>query len=163
MWTLGQRPISACGRSRTCRPEPHGDRTDAAAVIYELGDGTIWNHITQNADNNCDIKSLSASLFGMQATAHLQYGGQTYVRGGSKHYSGAVGNVFKEGVIRNIADFHRNIVEGHFDNATARRAVDGTLTAILGREAAARRCFLTMDELLKENKSLPVNLKGLTA
>jgi hypothetical protein len=41
------------------------------------------------------------------------------------------------------------------------RAVDATLTAILGREAAARGAKLTMDELLKENKRLELNLAGL--
>jgi hypothetical protein len=52
-------------------------------------------------------------------------------------------------------------VEGHFENLSAQRAVDGTLTAILGREAAARRTFLTMDEPIKENKRLEVNLAGM--
>ena len=54
-----------------CRPEPHGDRTDAAAVIYEMADGTIWTHVTQSINNNIDITTLSASICGMQATAHL--------------------------------------------------------------------------------------------
>ena len=48
-----------------------------------------------------------------------------------------------------------------YDNPTVRRAVDGTLTAILGREAAARGRYLTMDELIKENKRLQVDLHGL--
>ena len=146
VWTLGQRPASACGRSRTCRPDPHGDRTDAAAVIYELPDGTIWTHVTQSIDNNFDITTLSASIFGMQATAHMVYGGKSYVRGGPKHYSGTSGDIYKDGAVKNIAAFHKNIVEGHFENLSAQRAVDGTLTAILGREAAARRGFLTMDD-----------------
>ena len=161
VWMLGQRPVSACGRSRICRGEPHGDRTDAAAVVYELADGTLWTHVTQSINNNIDITTLSASLCGMKATAHLQYGGKNYVRGGTKHYSGASGNLFTEGVVRNIADFHANIVQGRFENPSAQRAVDGTLTAILGREAAARRCFLTMDDLIKENKRLEVNVEGM--
>jgi hypothetical protein len=41
-----------------------------------------------------------------------------------------------------------------------KRAVDGTLTAILGREAPARRRYLTMDELIRENKKLQVDLAG---
>jgi predicted dehydrogenase len=163
VWTLGQRPVSACGRSRVCRPEPHGDRTDAAAVIYEMGDGTIWTHVTQSISNNIDITTLSASICGMQATAHLQYGGKNYVRGGTKHYSGASGDIFTEGVVKNIAAFYQNVCEGRFENETARRAVDGALTCILGREAAARRTRLTMDELLKENKRLEVDLTGLKA
>jgi predicted dehydrogenase len=161
VWTLGQRPASACGRSRTCRPEPHGDRTDAAAVVYEMPDGTLWTHVTQSVNNSFDITTLSASIFGMQATAHLTYGGKSYVRGGAKHYSGASGDIYKDGAVQNIAAFHKNIVEGHFENLSAQRAVDGTLTAILGREAAARRTFLTMDELIKENKRLEANLEGM--
>jgi hypothetical protein len=39
--------------------------------------------------------------------------------------------------------------------------VDGCLTTILGREAAARHGRMTMDELLKENKRLEVDLSGL--
>ncbi|MGA2065412.1 MAG: Gfo/Idh/MocA family oxidoreductase [Thermoguttaceae bacterium] len=163
VWTLGQRPTSACGRSRICRPEPHGDRTDAAAVIYEMADGTIWTHVTQSINNNIDITTLSASMCGMQATAHLQYGGKNYVRGGTKHYSGTSGDLFTEGVVKNIAAFHRNILEGHHENPSAQRAVDGTLTAILGREAAARRCSLSMADLIKENKRLTVNLEGMKA
>jgi hypothetical protein len=52
---------------------------------------------------------------------------------------------------------------GRFENETARRAIDGVLTCVLGREAAARRTRLTMDELLKENKRLEVDLTGLKA
>jgi predicted dehydrogenase len=161
VWLLGQRPVSACGRSRLCRPEPHGDRTDAAAAIYEMNDGTLWTHVTQSINNNIDITTLWASLCGMQATAHLQYGGKNYVRGGTKHYSGASGDIFTEGAVKNIAAFYQNIVEGHHENLSAQRAVDGTLTAILGREAAARGCFLTMGDLIKENKRLKVNLGGM--
>ncbi len=163
VWALGQQPTSACGRSRTCRPDPHGDRTDAAAVIYELPGGTIWTHVTQSIDNNFDITTLSASIFGMQATAHMVYGGKSYVRGGPKHYSGANSDIYKDGAVKNIAAFHKEIVEGHFENLSPQRAVDGTLTAILGREAAARQAFLTMDALIKENKRLEVNLEGMTA
>jgi len=161
VWLLGQRPVSACGLSRTCRPEPHGDRTDAVAVVYELADGTIWTHVTQSINNSIDVTTLSASICGMQATAHLVYGGKNYIRGGEKHYSAPSVSIYDDGVVKNVADFYTNIVEGRFDNHSAQRAVDGTLTAILGREAAARRCFLTMDDLIKENKRLTVSLEGM--
>jgi hypothetical protein len=84
------------------------------------------------------------------------------LRGGPKHYGGGeVANLYDEGAKRNIADFYSRIVEGRCDNSTVQRAVDGTLTAILGREAAARRIRLTMDELINENKKLEVDLSGL--
>ena len=42
-----------------------------------------------------------------------------------------------------------------------RRSVDGALATILGREAAARRSRLTMDDRLKEHRRLEVDLRGL--
>jgi len=63
--------------------------------------------------------------------------------------------------VRNIAAFYKNVTAGHFENETVPRAVDGVLTCVLGREAAARRIRLTMDELLKENRKLEVDLTGL--
>jgi len=162
-WVMGRRPVSACGRSRTCRPKPNGDRTDCCTAVFEYDDGLLWTHVTHAINNNCDIATLTASLFGLSATAHVGYGGKVYVRGGKKHYVGNIGSIYDQGAIKNIADFHRNITEGHFENPTVQRAVDGTLTAILGREAAARRCFLTMDDLIKENKALKVDLTGLKA
>lgn len=163
VYLLGQRPVSACGHSRTVRPQVNGDRTDTASVIYELADGATWTHVTQSLDNEWDVTTLSGKIFGSTATAHVQYGGKVYLKGGPKNYVGKVGDVFVEGVERNIATFYRNITGGHFDNETVQRAVDGHLTAILGREAAARRRYVTMDELIQENKRLTVDLSGLKA
>jgi predicted dehydrogenase len=163
VWVMGKRPVSACGRSRTCRADPHGDRTDCGGVVYEFDDGVLWTHLVHALNNNADITTLSASFFGLAATGRIQYGGKVYVRGGSKHYVGECGSIYDQGAIKNIAAFYRAIVDGRFENETVRRAVDGTLTAILGREASARRCFLTMDDLVKENRRLAVDLAGLKA
>jgi len=84
------------------------------------------------------------------------------LRGGPKHYGGGeVVSLYDQGAIRNIATFYDNIVQGRFDNARAQQAGDDVLTAVLGREACARRCHLTMDELIKENKKLVFDTSGL--
>ena len=72
-------------------------------------------------------------------------------------------DLYPAGAKRNIATFYENVTAGRFENPTVRRAVDGCLTCILGREAAARHGRLTMDELLKENKRVEVDLSGLKA
>jgi myo-inositol 2-dehydrogenase / D-chiro-inositol 1-dehydrogenase len=162
-WIMGRRPVGACGRSRICRPGAHGDRTDCSGMLFEYDDGVIWNHATNALNNNGDLPTLTASFYGSQATARIQYWGKAYVRGGPRHYVGDIGSIYDDGVVRNVAEFYRNIKEGHFENPTAKRAVDGTLTAILGREAAARRGYLTMDEVLKERRKLEVDLTGLQA
>jgi hypothetical protein len=137
---------------------------DACGVVFEFDDGLLWTHVTQSLDNNADFSDMTASVFGVSATARISYGDKVYVRGGSKHYVGVVSQgIYNEGAASNVAAFYRNVTEGHFENATVKRAVDGHLTAILGREAAARHTKLTMAELLKENKRLEVDLTGLKA
>ena len=58
---------------------------------------------------------------------------------------------------------HNDGNDRRFENPTVERAVDGCLTCILGREAAARHRRLTMDGLLKENNRLEADLTGLRA
>ena len=106
--------------------------------------------------------SLQGSIQGSEGTARLSYWGKAYLRGGPKHFGGgAVADLYEAGAKRNIAAFYQNVLAGNCGNETAQRSVDCTLTCILGREAARRGTLLTMDELIKENKRLEINLKGL--
>jgi len=160
VWAIRRRPISAIGCSRICRPKPQADFVDVAFVIYECPGGLLWNH--QNLAVPDHGRSLVVNVHGTLASAQISYWGKSFLRGGPKHYGGGeVVSLYDQGAKRNIATFYSSIVEGKTDNATVERAVDGTLTAILGREAAARRVRLTMDDLIKENKKLEVDLSGL--
>lgn len=163
VWVLGKRPVSAMGLSRTCRDNPHGDSSDVVSVVYEYADGVVHNHYGQALKNNLSGR-LSATFAGNRAYAEITYWGKSFMSGGPKHFGGGeVANLYKAGAERNIAEFYRNVTGGRFENETVSRAVDGTLTCVLGREAAAKGCKLTMDELLKENKKLEVDLTGLKA
>lgn len=161
LWLVGRRPVSAIGRSRVCRPNPRDDYREIYLVTYEFDDGLLWTHRCQSLRNQLEW-ALSLNAYGDKATALVSYRGKSYLRGGPKHFGGGnVESLYDQGAIRNIATFYRNIVEGHFDNPTVPQAVDDALTAVLGREAAARRTSLTMDELIRENKELPIDLSGL--
>lgn len=162
VWVAGTRPVSASGASRVCRPNPHGDARDVCSVVYEFADGLVLNHTGQAAANNSG-GLLLCQVFGQKANAQINYWGKAFVRGGPMHYGGGqVESLYKNGAVRNIAAFYQDIIEGRFDNPTVQRAVDGCLTTILGREAAARHGRMTMAELLKENQRLEVDLTGLT-
>jgi predicted dehydrogenase len=162
VWATGQRAIAASGYARIVRPEPHGDRTDCGGVVFQLQDDTCWTHTTQLLQNNAVMYNLAADLMGRQATAHLAYNGKVFIRGGAQHYAGAVSEgIYADGAKANIAAFHRCVTEGRFDNETAHRSVDSHLTAILGREAMLRKTRLTMDEVIKENQTREINLRGL--
>ncbi|MFC1805387.1 Gfo/Idh/MocA family protein [Planctomycetota bacterium] len=161
-WVTGQRAVAASGYSRIVRPDPNGDRSDCGGVVFQLEDGTCWTHMTQLLKNNAIMHNLSGDLMGLSATARLAYWGKVFVRGGPKHYSGKTSNgIYADGAKANIAEFRRCITAGDFENVTAHRSVDSTLAGILGREAMARKTWLTMDELIKENKKVEVDVRGL--
>jgi len=161
LWVAGARPVSAMGASRICRENPHGDSRDVCQVVFEFADGLLLNHSGQGLKNNTE-GALTCRIYGPTAYAQIDYWGKAFLRGGPKHFGGgAVQNLYQAGAQRNIASFYDAVTKSDFSNPTVRRSVDGCLTCILGREAAARHTKLTMDEVLKENKKLEVNLKGL--
>lgn len=163
LWVAGQRPVSACGASRICRPDPHGDSADVCSVVFEFADGLVWNHCGEALKNDPE-GALICRVYGGKAMAQINYWGNAFIRGGKLHYpGGTVENLYEAGAARNIATFYGNVTEGRFDNPTVPRAIDGVLTSVLGREAAARHTRLTMEQVIQENKKLEVNLRGLKA
>jgi predicted dehydrogenase len=160
LWVLGRRPVAAMGGSSICRPNPHGDASDVCSVIFEYADGLVHNHFGQ-ALPNFTQGELSCRVFSDKANAMVNYWGKAHIRAGDDAWSGSVDNLYEAGASRNIATFYNHVVGGHCENQTVPRAVDGILTCILGREAAARHTRLTMEEILKENKRLEVDLTGL--
>jgi predicted dehydrogenase len=163
LWLAGQRPVAATGISRICRADPHGDMHDVCEVIFRYPDGLEHNHSGLALPNGADWE-LSCKAYSPTAHAIVSYIHKAHFhRRGQPEYTGQVVDLYTAGAVRNIASFRDAVVGGHFENPTVRRAVDGCLTCILGREAAARHCRLTMDELLKENKHLEVDLSGLRA
>ncbi|MCY2951058.1 MAG: Gfo/Idh/MocA family oxidoreductase [Planctomycetota bacterium] len=163
LWILGRRPVAAMGAAAVCRPDPHGDARDSCMVVFEMSDGLVWGHDSA-AGTNHRARSLQCVIQGSQASAEINYWGKAFLRGGPMHYGGGdVENLYEAGAKRNIATFYQNVIEGRFEHPSVNRSVDCTLSCILAREAAARHGRLTMDDLIKEDKKLEVNLNGLKA
>jgi len=161
IWALGRRPVVATGVSAIRRPNAYGDSRDVCALIYEYADGLIHQHAGQ-ALKNSNSAELSVAIHGTEANAFLTYWGKALLKGGPKHYGGGtVDNLYTTGAERNIARFYSEVTTGEFPNETCQRAVDGVLTCVLGYEAAGRHTRLTMDAMLKENKRMEVDLRGL--
>ncbi len=162
IWVLGRRPVAASGASRICRSDPHGDGRDVCSVVFEYADGLVHNHFGQ-ALNNLVPGELSCRVCTEKGFAIVNYWAKAQFRSPDDAYSAPVENLYEAGAMRNIETFYKNVTEGRCENETVQRAVDGVLTCVLGREAAARQARLTMEQLLKENKRLAVDLSGLKA
>ncbi len=161
LWVARQRPVSAVGRSAVGRPRPHGDSRDLYSLTYTFADGTIMNHVGSHSHSRFHVRCVA---YGQSGNMEIGYVGTASIRGGSKSYRGDdVGNLYTAGVVRNIATFHDDIKKGNYANGTVTPSVNSTLATILGREAARREVRLTMDELIRENKKIEVDLTGLQA
>lgn len=162
VWALGKTPVAALGASSAFRPSVHGDARDSSMVVYVFDDGTMWCHQGILGAYHDWIKTgrLTASLQGTQGTACLSYAGKSYVRGGPRHFSGGVPNP-EVSVRTNIDEFRQAIDAGDYANDQVTRAVESNFTAILGREAAARRDRVTLEALLAERPALTPDLSGL--
>jgi predicted dehydrogenase len=162
VWALGKAPVAAMGASAAFRPSVHGDARDSSTVVYLFDDGLVWCHQGVLGTYHDWIRTgrLTASLQGTQAAACLSYAGKSYVRGGPRHFSGGVPNP-EASVRTNIDEFRQAIETGDCANLQAARAAESNFVAILGREAAARRTMVTLDELMRENRALQPDLSGL--
>jgi len=160
LWVTGGRPISAMGISRRMRENPHGDSHDTYSILFEFPDGLAISHRGKHLSNLTGF-NVVCQIQGLKGHAQTGYGGKAFVKIRGNGYDGQMENLYQAGTVRNIATFYQDVVEGNCENPSVRRSVDGALTTILGREAAARHSRLTMDELLKENKRLEVDLRGL--
>ena len=166
MWVLGRRPVAAMGSSQTCRLDAFLSGRNVVQGVLQFDDGLIWTHQHQSLGNQCELTGMAelcCKIYGNAACAVLPYGGKAYIRGGTKHFVGTVDDLYPAGVVRNVAQLYVNLTEGHFDNPTVARTVEGHLAAILLREAAHRQGRLTMAELLKENKKLVFDVTGFKA
>ena len=163
LWILGQRPVAAIGASRICRNDPHGDSHDVCSVIYEYADGLVHEHSGLGLPNSAD-GGLSCKIYSPTGHAFVSYTRKAHFHiRGQKEMTADVVDLYAAGAKRNIATFYEDVTVGRFENPTIRRAVDGCLTCILGREAAARHGRLTMEDILNENKRLELDLSGLKA
>lgn len=165
MWMLDRTPVAAIGISRTTRPDPHGDSHDLFAITYEFADGLLWNHTGRHVDGTVGPEDpLATCEFLGQAYMKIGYGGRALIRGGGISYpGGSIDDLYRAGAVRNIATFHQQVCEGDSSNPTVPMAIASCLATILGREAAARKVRLTMEELVRENKALTLDLTSLKA
>jgi len=162
LWVAEQRPAAAMGLSRIGRENPHGDSHDVFELVFEFADGMIMSHRGKHLNNRLNFE-VGCQALGATGYAHICYGGTASLRGRENGYTGDVQKLYEAGAVRNIAKFYDCVVGENFANDTVRRSVEGALATILGREAALRQTRLTWDALLKENKRLEVDLRGLKA
>ena len=160
-WFLDADPVQAVGAGG--RPvREHGEYWDHFSVIYTFPGDVICTHTSVKAIPGCRDE-IRCRAFGDSGMVHSDYFGEVWIRGKKPFEGGSVGQLYTDGAVTNIRDFHRFITEGRCANETVAPSVRSNLTAVLGRTAAYKHGPVTWDEMIQANEKLDPDLGGLKA
>jgi predicted dehydrogenase len=158
-WFLDANPLKAFG---TCGKGGRGDRgtcNDHFGVVFSFPNNVMLSFASKQYGTGYD--DIGCRVFGPKGTADTHYFGVVMIRGEKSYKGGKLGNLYTEGAVRNIADFHAAVLKGDCANPTVAPSVRSNLTTILGRTAAYRKAEVTWDEMMRTAEKLDFPLAGL--
>ncbi len=160
-WVIDDNPLTAYGLCGRKGRSGSGDCNDHFAVVYEFPQDVRLSFASKQY--GAGIEDIGMWMFGPRGTLDTHYFGSVCIRGQAPYGGGKMGNLFTDGCVANIAEFHKCIQEGRCDNPTAAPSVRSNLTTILGRTAAYRKQVVTWDDMMKAAERAEFDLKALKA
>ena len=160
-WVINADPIRARGAGGH-KVRPPNSIYDHFAVQY-LFPGDLVMSFTCIQSIPFVKDEIRVRAFGADGIFDADYYTGVMMRGKEEGVRSNVGDLYKDGTVVNINEFHDDILKGNVANSTVAPSVRSNLTAILGREAGYKGGELTWQALLEKNEKLQPNLKGLKA
>ena len=160
-WIVNRDPLRAYGACGKKGRQDHGTCNDHFAVIFTFPDDVLVSFASKQYGTGYD--DIGCRMYGPKGTIDTHYFGLVLIRGEKSYKGGKMGNLYTEGAVQNIADFHASILKGDCSNPTVAPSVRSNLTTILGRTAAYKKAEVTWDEMMKANEKLDFPTKGLKA
>ncbi len=160
-WIIDEAPVSAVGSCGRKARTGSGNVNDHFAVVYRFPKDVLLSFASKQYGQGYD--DIGVRMFGPRGTIDTHYFGAVSIKGEVPYPGGNVGNLYTDGAVTNIADFHKAITGKQYENATAPASVRSNLTTILGRMAAYKRAEITWDEMMKAAEKFDAGLTGLKA
>jgi myo-inositol 2-dehydrogenase / D-chiro-inositol 1-dehydrogenase len=160
-WVLDAAPLRAFGTGGRARPPLANGVWDNFSVIYEFP-----NDVRLTFNSKQDGKfwdDIACRAYGMEGTIDTHYFGVVKVMCDDAFNGGTLANLYTDGVVNNIASFHKAITSADYSNLTIAPSVRSNLTTILGRTAAYRHAEVTWDDMINANEKWDADLTGLKA
>ncbi len=162
-WIMNSEPVSAVGTGGRKVRTDVGDCWDHFALTYEYANNVgITFSSRQFKGHGTQPGGIRNRMFGSKGTLETKYGGLTRILGTRENYykGGSSPKIYLNGAVINIADFHKNVTEGDYSNATVAPSVRSNLVTILGRMAAYQGRKITWAELMRTNTKLEAKLEA---
>jgi myo-inositol 2-dehydrogenase / D-chiro-inositol 1-dehydrogenase len=155
-WYLGAHPYKAQGTGGRKARTDVGDCWDHYVV-------TFWypNNVLVDFSSGQYLKGyqdLCIRVYGSEGTVDSHYGGPVQITGDHPWEGGSTQDIYNEGTVNNIRDFHDSVVNGPPLFDTLEESVESNLSSILGRMAAYRGEAVTWDEMYRCREELDPRL-----
>jgi myo-inositol 2-dehydrogenase / D-chiro-inositol 1-dehydrogenase len=160
-WILDAAPVWAYGAGGRTRPPLANGVWDNFSVIFQYPNDVRLTFDSKQAGKNWE--DIECRVYGETGVIDTHYFGVVKVICDDAYNGGTLGSLYTDGVVNNIATFHKAITEKDYSNPTVAPSVRSNLTTILGRTAAYKRAEVTWAEMIKANEKWEANLKGLKA
>jgi len=151
-WLLDAAPIKAVGTCSKRGRNDNGTNNDHFSVLFTFPNDVTVSFISKQFGYGSE--EIGCCMFGPRGTVDTHYYGLVCIRGQKSYKGGRLTNLYTDGVVQNIADFHRSITRGDFSNPSVVPSGRSNLTTILGRMAAYRKAETTWEEMMKTAEKL---------
>ncbi|MCL4179285.1 MAG: Gfo/Idh/MocA family oxidoreductase [Verrucomicrobia bacterium] len=160
-WILDAAPVRAYGTGGAARGYA-GTCWDHFAVVYYYPNDVLLSFSSKQFGHGYD--DILCRVYGTEGTVDTHYFGAVTLKGKEDGFNGGVmQNLYTEGTVNNIAEFHRCVTQGDWSNPTVPASVQSNLTTILGRTAAYERREITWDEMMRKSEKWEAGLEGAKA
>jgi predicted dehydrogenase len=157
-WILDAAPLRAYGTGGAARGYA-GTCWDHFAVVYQYPNEVLLSFSSKQFGHGYD--DIACRIYGTEGTVDTHYFGAVTLKGKEDGFNGGVmQNLYSEGTVNNIAEFHRCVTQGDYSNPTVAASVRSNLTTILGRTAAYERREVTWDEMMRKAEKWDAELGG---
>jgi myo-inositol 2-dehydrogenase / D-chiro-inositol 1-dehydrogenase len=155
-WMLQAHPVEAWGTGGRKVRTDVGDCWDHYVVAFKYPNDVLIDF--SSAQFLTGYNDLCTRIYGSEGTADTHYGGEVWLKNRQEGVSGGkTDQIYRDGAVANIVDFHQAITNGKPINNTDESA-RSTLTSILGRMAARHGGVLTWDDMMAKNERVDAKL-----
>jgi predicted dehydrogenase len=155
-WFLQGHPVKANGTGGRRVRTDVGDAWDHFIVTYTYPNDVLIDF--SSAQFTTGFGDICTRICGSDGTVEAHYFKECFLEAKKvKIQPESTGNIYSDGAITNVKEFHQSIVDGKFLNNTQQSA-DSTMSCVLGRMAAYEGKTITWDEMVKRNERLDPKL-----
>jgi len=140
-----------------------GDCWDYFTLVFEYKNNIGISFSSRQFKGHGTSGGIRNRMFGTKGVFEAEYGNKVMIRGENFYAGGSTQTIYKDGTVRNVETFYKNVTEGNFENPTVAPSVQSNLITIMGRTAAYEGRCVKWDETIKSDVRLEADLKGFKA